>query len=409
MASQEANRTIPWPRIMALAVSQLVAWGVLYYAFAVIVEPMETETGWSKAEMHGAQSLGLLVSGLSAYAVGRRIDRRGGRGLMMTGAALGATAVGLWSQVSQLWQLYAVCVLIGAASSMALYAAAFAVTARLVPGNYRRAITAITLMGGLASTAFIPLTHGLVEMLGWRSSLLVLAAIEFLICFAVPWFALRGDESVVAEARSNGPRLSVFLMVKWRPAFWLLLASYVSFTFFYSSLLFSLLPLLAERGFTAAAAVGLYAVIGPSQVLGRFVMFAADRLIPTAYAGILATVMPVAAMLVLIGASSSSSLLIVFALLFGAGMGVKTVVQATAAPEFLGIRDYGALQGILTAPVQIVQAASPFVAALLWQWSGGYELLTYVLLGCCAVSAITFGSAAWISRSNAFRSQAGVM
>lgn len=409
MTTDPAYDAIPWPRILALAVSQLVAWGVLYYAFAVIVEPMGTETRWSKAEMHGAQSLGLLVSGLSAYAVGRRIDRQGGRGLMMTGAALGALAVGLWSQVSQLWQLYVVCVLIGAASSMALYEAAFAVTARMVPGNYRRAITAITLMGGLASTAFIPLTHGLVEMLGWRSSLLVLAAIEFLVCFAVPWFALRGDEDVAAEAKSNGPRLSVFPMVKWRPAFWLLLVSYVSFTFFYSSLLFSLLPLLAERGFTSAAAVALYAVIGPSQVLGRLVIFATDRLILTAYAGLLATVMPVAAMLVLIGASSSSSLLIVFALLFGAGMGVKTVVQATAAPEFLGIQDYGALQGILTTPVQIVQAASPFVAALLWQWSSGYELLTYVLLACCAVSALTFGSAAWISRSNAFRSQAGVL
>ena len=151
----------------------------------------------------------------------------------------------------------------------------------------------------------------------------------------------------------------------------------------------------------------LSALLGVVAVIG--VAGCADRLIPTAYAGILATVMPVAAMLVLIGASSSSSLLIVFALLFGAGMGVKTVVQATAAPEFLGIRDYGALQGILSTPVQIVQAASPFVAALLWQWSGGYELLTYVLLGCCAVSAITFGSAAWISRSNAFASQAGVM
>jgi MFS family permease len=408
MTPHGAYGAIPWPRVMALAVSQLVAWGVLYYAFAVIVEPMGTETGWSKAQMHGAQSLGLLVSGLSAYAVGRRIDRQGGRGLMIAGAALGALAVGLWSEVSELWQLYVVCVLIGAASSMALYEAAFAVTARMVPGNYRRAITAITLLGGLASTAFIPLTHVLVELLGWRNSLLVLAAIEFLVCVAVPWIALRGNEDAAVSARPIGPRLSVFSIVKRQPAFWLLLASYVSFAFFYTSLLFSLLPLLVERGFTAAAAVGFYAMIGPSQVLGRLVMFATDRLIPTACAGLVATVMPVAAMLVLMGVSSSSGLLIVFALLFGAGMGVKTVVQATAAPEFLGIRDYGALQGILTTPVLIVQAASPFVAALLWHWSGGYELLTYVLLGCSGVSAITFGCAAWMSPSGAFQSPAGV-
>lgn len=83
----------PWPRIVGLAVSQLVSWGVLYCAFAVIVEPMGAETGWTKAEMHGAQSLGLVISGLAAYAVGRQIDRRGGRSLMTAGAILGSLAV----------------------------------------------------------------------------------------------------------------------------------------------------------------------------------------------------------------------------------------------------------------------------------------------------------------------------
>lgn len=394
MAAGGSQPLVPWPRIVALAVSQLVAWGVLYYAFAVVVTPMGAETGWTKPEMHGAQSLGLMISGLSAYAVGRFIDRHGGRGLMTAGAVLGSIAVALWSLVTELWQLYAVCVLVGVASALALYEAAFAVTARLVPGAYRRAITAITLLGGLASTAFIPLTHWLVDGLGWRQALLVLAAIEFIVCAAIPWLALN-DGATSRHERSGPPRRSVFPLVRMIPIFWLLLASYVSFAFFYSSLLFSLLPLLGEKGFSAAAAVGLYALIGPSQVAGRLGMFAADRLLPTSLSGIVATILPVLAMLVLFVVTPDASFAFLFAVLFGAGMGIKTVVQATAAPEFLGISEYGALQGILSMPVQFTQAAAPLVAALLWQWSGSYNLLTVVLLICASISAMTFGAAAW--------------
>jgi MFS family permease len=396
MTAIPAAQPVPWPRIIGLSVSQLVAWGVLYYAFAVIVEPMGAETGWTKPQMHGAQSLGLLFSGLSAYAIGRQIDRTGGRGVMLFGAVLGAVAVALWSQVTSLWQLYAVSILIGVASAMALYEAAFAVAARLAPGNYRRAITVITLLGGLASTAFIPLTHWLFGQLGWRDALLVLAVIEVAICAAIPLVMLR--ESAVRRApNKTDTRPSVFPMVRRQPVFWFLLVSYVCFAFFYSSLLFSLLPLLAEYGMSAAAAVGLYALIGPSQVTGRLGMFAIDRFIPTGAAGVFATALPVLAMLVLISVSPMSPWFLAFPILFGAGMGIKTIVQATAAPEFLRIEEYGALQGLLAMPAQIVQAASPFVAAVLWQWSGDYEVLEFVLLTTASVSALFFGLAAWLS------------
>ena len=393
--------SIPWPRIIGLAVSQLVAWGVLYYAFAVIVAPMGTETGWTKPQMHGAQSAGLIISGIAAYGVGRRIDQHGGRNLMVAGAVLGALAVVLWSQVTELWQLYAVCALIGAASALSLYEAAFAVTARLAPLGYRRAIIAITLLGGLASTAFIPLTQWLVDELGWRHGLIVLAAIELVTCAAISWFALRENGTADVRARGENPLPPVFPLVRTQAVFWLLLASYMSFAFFYSSLLFSLLPLLGERGFTAGAAVAVYAMIGPSQVAGRLGMFAVGRALPIGHAGLVATVLPVIAMIVLLGVTPTGNCSFLFALLFGAGMGIKTVVQATAAPEFLGIREYGALQGILTTPVQLVQAASPFVAALLWQWSGGYGALTWVLLACAITSAITFAAAVWFCRGQA--------
>ena len=90
---------------------------------------------------------------------------------------------------------------------------------------------------------------------------------------------------------------------------------------------------------------------------------------------------------------------ILFPVLFGAGMGIKTLVQATAAPEFLGEEEYGALQGIITLPVLVSQAAAPFIAAYLWQSTGNYDLLQSVLLAASILSALAFALAALLKDS----------
>lgn len=392
----------PWLRITALAFSQLVAWGTLYYAFAVITGPMGAETGWTKPEMNGALSVGLAVSGIAAYSVGRWIDMHGGRGLMATGAFLGALSLVLWSRVTELWQLYAIWTLIGIASAMTLYEAAFAVTARMIPGNYRRGITAITLLGGLASTVFIPLTHWLCESLVWRQALLVLAVIELVVCVTTALVILPSASEKISHSAAAGESASrsmVLFRVGRHPVFWLLIVSYVSYAFFYTSLLFSLLPMLESYGFTAAAAITLYALIGPAQVGGRFFIFAVDRFIPTVAAGLAGTLFPIAAMVILMNAQPGSYLSLLFPVLFGAGMGIKTLVQATAAPEFLGESEYGALQGIVSLPVLASQAAAPFIAAYLSQRAGSYDLLSWVLLAAVITSVLAFALAAWRTAS----------
>ena len=73
------------------------------------------------------------------------------------------------------------------------------------------------------------------------------------------------------------------------------------------------------------------------------------------------------------------------AIAIGASMGIKTIVQATAAPELLGWESYSALQGSIMTPIYAAQASSPFAAAMIWQWRGGYDLLERVLLLCTVI------------------------
>ena len=242
---------MPWKTVTALAFSQLVAWGILYYAFAVIQTPMGLENKWTMPQMNGAFSLALAISGLSAYHVGRHIDRQGGRRVMFVGALLAAAGLCGWSQATALWHFYLAMAVVGVAASMTLYEAAFAVVARLAPTDYRRGITTITLLGGLASTCFIPLTHFLVEYAGWRATLLVFAAIMVMICAAIPLFMLSPSVRAAPAEEEKPSSVPVYDIVKHMPAFWLLIVAYVSHAFFYTALLFNLLPFLAERGFSS--------------------------------------------------------------------------------------------------------------------------------------------------------------
>lgn len=398
----------PYWLISALGVSQIVAWGSFYYVFVSARDPISAEFGWTKAQLDGALSVALAVTGLCSYARGRWIDLYGGRRLMIAGAVAGGLLLVGWAQVSELWQLYAVSAGIGVVSAMTLYEAVFAVVARMLGADYRRGIIVITLFGGLASTVFVPLTQYLVDEHGWRTALRVLAVVQLPFCAGIPYVLLRGREtplrqpdvfgaprstddqdepSTGAEASETPASIRPALR---HPVFWLLALSFVSYSFMFTSLVFNIVPMLREAGYTSAEAVAAYAVIGPSQLAGRIAVLTLERFLSLTTAGMIGTLFPVGAVAVLTTLTPHSSMVFVFAIAFGTGMGIKTIVQATAAPEFLGRAGYGALQGALMMPVMLAQAGTPLLAAWIWQLDGNYDLLETLLLAAAATSAASF-------------------
>ena len=386
----------PYALIMALGAAQLVAWGSFYYVFVSLMSPMEADLGWSKTQISGALSVVLATNGICTYGIGRWIDRYGGRLLMTLGAFGGACLLVLWAHVTELWHLYAIAVGLGIVCSMTLYESAFAVVARLLGAEYRRAIIVITLLGGLASTAFVPLTHFLVVTLGWRDALMALALIQLPFCAGIPFFLLRNRESFHHSDSLLAKAAAVSIKPALRhPVFWLLAISFVSFAFLFTSLVFNLVPMLGEKGYTATEAVVVFACIGPFQLAGRLAVLTLERFISVTTAGVIGTLFPVGAMILMMSLDAHSPLVFLFAISFGTGMGIKTIVQATAAPEFIGRTAYGALQGALMFPVYIAQALSPFLAAAIWQIDGRYDLLEILLLISAGLSAIAFVLAAY--------------
>jgi MFS family permease len=382
--------------VWTLSIAQLVSWGSLYYAFSVFIEPMTAALGWNKTELTGALSLGLLMSAVAALPVGILIDRGHARAVMTGGSIAGAALLALWSLNSSLPLFYAIYVGLGVVLAMTLYDPAFAVLNAALGLRARRAIMAMTLVAGLASTAFFPLSQFLIDRFGWRSALLWLAAINIVIPAAVHFIMLRGiratpiavaapDREAAAARQSSPLRIAMRTRV-----FWSLLVSQTCSNAVFAVTSFHLIPLLIERGFAVAGAVAAASLIGPMQVAGRIVVMAAGRHATAQRTGRAALLLSLAGAALISSLQPGSWLVGVFVLLYGAGNGIMSILRGTAVQELIGTEGFGAITGAIAAAANVARALAPVAAAAIWSIGGDYDSVIVMLIAFSVVGLAAF-------------------
>jgi len=376
--------------VAALGVAQIISWGSLYYAFSFLITPLMEASGGDKPTVFAAFSLGLLVSGLLSAPIGALIDRRGGRGVMTAGSLGGAVLLASLAHVQSVFALYAVWAGLGAVMAATLYDPAFAVISRLFAANYRRAITMLTLFGGFASTVFWPLTQFLIAEIGWRQALLVLAALNLIVCVPVHWWVL-SPASPSPHRRPVVPAgPGAFRAALRTPVFYLLTLAFTGNALVFSATQVHLMSMLQAKQLSAASAALVGAMIGPMQVTGRVLELAFASRLSASAVGILAMAFLPIALWVLSIAGVQWPLLVAFAVIYGIGNGAMTIVRGAIPAELFGRDAYGAINGAMAAPVTVAKAAGPLVAALLFVALGGYDGTLWVLIAIGAVSTAVF-------------------
>ena len=372
--------------LWVLSVTQITSWGVLYYAFAVLLQPMAEDTGWSPVFLTAAFSTGLIVSGVCGIVVGRRLDARGPRGVMTMGSCVAVVAVVLVATASSRPMFLAAWVVAGAAMSAVLYPPAFAALTRW--GGLRRlgALTALTLVAGFASTVFAPLAAWLESSMGWRSTYLILAVVLAIVTIPLHWWGLdhpwhgaqRQDSADVDNARAI-TRTAPFIML----AVVMTIGSFVIY-----GAVINLVPMLVEQGLTTSQAAIALAFGGAGQVAGRLGYSRLDRW--SSVAGRAAFVLGLAAASTVFLAVSASTFLLalVGSAIAGVARGLLTLIQATSVTDRWGIEHFGRLNGILGAPVMLAAAVAPFGGAALAEMSGGFQEAFVLLAALCGVAAV---------------------
>jgi predicted MFS family arabinose efflux permease len=386
-----------WTIIWTLAVTETVSWGILYYAFAVFLVPMQTELGWSTPQITGAYSLALVVTMLLSPPLGHWLDRAGPRVPMTIGSILGTVLVVAWARVESLPAFYLIWAGLGAALALTLYEPAFAVASAWFVRGRARAMLILTTVAGLASTIFLPLAGWLTERLGWRDALLVLAVILGAVTIPAHALVLRRrpedlgllpDGAAPTPGQPPSPPAGVPLTRALRdPAYWWLTVAFFLGMTAAVAIGVYLIPILLERGESLARATFITGLIGAAQVGGRVIVTALDRRAPEAAVGVGVFALQALALFVILVTSGMAALLLAVALL-GAGRGGVTLMRATLVADRYGRANFAAISGIPAAAQMAARAAAPVGAGLLVAWLGGYTPMLVILAAIALASTL---------------------
>ena len=371
----------------ALAVTQTVGYGTLYYSFAVFLTPLAAELRTTTTAVTATFTASVLTAAVMAVPVGRWLDRHGGRALMTAGSLLGALLLVAWSRVETLGQLYAVQIGLGVAGAASLYEAAFAVVIAWHTARHRStALLALTVVAGFASTIFLPLTGHLVARYGWRTALLVLAATQLLLTVPLHAVVLRAAPAAAGGVRSPSAVVGLRTVLVDR-GFWLLAAGFTANTAAVSLITVHLVAALLSWGHPLSFAATTAGLFGVLSVTGRLVTTALQRRFRTTT--VVATVFGVqavaVAMLPFAGRSSAGAVAGVVG--FGLGFGVATIAKPVLLADRYDPRRYATIAATLVVPITIAKATAPLAAAALHTSAGSYTGVFLMTAGLCAVAA----------------------
>jgi MFS family permease len=392
--------------VIALGITQIIAWGTTLYALGILGRPIAVDTGWSQGLVFGGLTAGLLASSVISAPMGRLIDAKGGRLIMSAGSIATALSLVLVALATTPTTYLGAWAVVGVAMRMTLYDAAFASIVQVTPSRGRRAISYLTLFGGFASTVFWPIGHWLNGAYGWRMTLVIFAAINLFICLPLHWIGLaRREDATVPDATVAQSAVTLAappLQGKARTLGMILFGVVLAISaFVYGAMAAHLVPLIEASGVSLAAAVTLASLKGFAQVGGRVCELVFGRnLNPVTLGRITLAFLPLSFAILWLG-GAGYTVAFAFTMVFGIANGLTTIVRGAVPLALFGREGYGAVLGILATPYLLLNAIAPMIFAMLAE-RYGYTVSTQVLL---AVSALAFVAmevmAAWYRRQSA--------
>jgi predicted MFS family arabinose efflux permease len=350
------------------------------FAIGLTFRPMVDDFGWARGELGLAVGAYMLVSAVATFIAGRLADRLSPRALLIGGAIVGGIGIGGMSLVTQPWHallLYGVVFAIG--NGIASLVVVGVIVMRIYAGRAGLA-NAVAISGmSVGQLLMIAVLAGLLAQIGWR---LVFVWIGIAHLALLPLlFALPGSSG----AQSTGAALSVGEAAR-TPRFWLLLAIYAICgldDFFVTT---HVAAFAQDRGLGILAAGNLLAFMGLTGLAGVIASgFASDRLGP-----VWPTAAAFAARVVVFGwiaLDQSPISIAVFALVFGATFLVTAPLTVVFVRESFGVRNLGALTGLITMVHQGFGGVGAYAGAAIFDATGAYDA-AFVLMLVSAIAAL---------------------
>jgi MFS family permease len=367
--------------------------------YAVFLLPLERQFGWSRSELTSVYSIYLLVNGFTAPLVGMVFDRIGPRWVYGAGISCLGAAFFLAGGLTSLWQFY---IFIGALVGVGVSLNGMVPSSVLLSRWYREKLsTAIGIAFsavGVGTIVLVPLAQYLVASFDWRFAYRVLGAALLILAPAVmlllPWrtFAA-GDPRRTHEARGKHggegwtPREALR-----SPVFWGLAQVFFCTAAAMFSVLVQLVAFFIDAGFSPLAAASAYGTLGllsAMSVMGSG--FLSDRFgyrqtITASFFGTAGGML----ILVLLSASPTFTLLVVFVAVFGLCMGVRGPIVSSVGARYFSGPHVATIYGVIYSANAIGAAIGSYMGGVLHDLTGGYRVGLAMALAFIAIAALPF-------------------
>jgi predicted MFS family arabinose efflux permease len=363
----------------------------------VMIAPIETELGWSRAQISSGQFIVSIIAVLCAPLVGLAIDRYGPRRIGVPGSILVCFALALLSRatpdIRSWWALWG---LLGFASLLVKPTVWMAGVSSLFSAS-RGIALAVTLSGTSLAIGLTPIAGELfLEHYGWRGAYVALGLMWAIIC--IPPILFLFSSAKDAGRRSdltNGPAtqpamtgLSVGQGFTSARFYKLAVASVMS-TFVSISFIANMVPILTFTGLSRLAAVADAGLIGLSALVGRLCIgYLLDRFNANAVAA-LSILLPIVASLLLIKLPGAIGPAAIAAALVGISSAALDVGGFLAA-RHLGMRSFGALFGTIAGLITFTSGAVPLLVNYIYDRTGSYYPVLWGLMPFCIAAAVLY-------------------
>ena len=367
-------RTVPFH---SLGISQIIAFGLMFYIFAQIKTPLAISVGVTEVEiLYGLSGLLLMQTFLAPY-IGSLIDKFGALYVLARGLVIGGMGMALLPLVQSIFWVWLMMIPIGIGFAMSSYETAFSAAVKIDEKQSRRNISFITFYGGVASSFTWLTIAPLLEHTGLTITCFVIAALLFLMASRMYYLSKLGLEAEATAQNGVQERFSWAGLSSGQKGALVILGASSSLemmVFVGTSLLW--ISWFTELFNDVGLAVTLASVYGPFQVVGRVLEMRFGHRIDARLTGLIAFILvPISLFIVQIPKVEAAILAMA---IFGIGHGILTVTFGFVTNLYFKAEIYGRAKGWIVVPRALSSALGPTISGILFLT--GHELFFGVMI-----------------------------
>jgi MFS family permease len=396
-----------WYTVLAGAIISCWGYGSWYYGMSALFNPLIAEYGWTRAQLSAAFSMRSIEGGLEGPFGGMLIDKYGPRVITIISTIIASIGLLLVLFVRDIWQFVIVWgLVVSLGFNLGLYDTVNAAVAKWFVKKRGRAISLVTIGGGLGAPIVVPAMTWIILNYGWRAALIFVALSTLVICLPLAWFWMKDHPPEYYGLLPDGETVVRSVGVEAAPdveyheeheftakqalktrSFWLMLIALALSGGITAAVTMHQMPYLIDIGIDPLAASGVLGLMATMSLPGRVVFAWVGDKWGERKALMLGYALKTIGVLVWTTARSIPQIML-FVILYGVGYGGTIPVSTSLRASYFGRKTYATITGYTTFFTAMTNIVYPIFAGWSYDVSGSYSSAFTIIAGAQALAIV---------------------